>query len=99
MKRPTRLDDEAIANWQRAHPAWSIDDGGGSLSRELRFADYPSTIGFVVRLALEAERRDHHPDLLVRWGRVRVTWSTHDAGGITELDLALAERTDALAAP
>jgi 4a-hydroxytetrahydrobiopterin dehydratase len=44
-----------------------------------------------------AEKRDHHPDILVGWGRTRVLWTTHDAGGITQLDLDLATATDALA--
>jgi 4a-hydroxytetrahydrobiopterin dehydratase len=47
-----------------------------------------------VRLAFAAEKRDHHPDLHVLWGRVRVDWSTHDAGGITALDTELAEIAD-----
>jgi len=53
-------------------------------------------MGFVVALGVIAEKRDHHPDMLVTWGRVRVQWSTHDAGGVTELDLELAEATGEL---
>jgi 4a-hydroxytetrahydrobiopterin dehydratase len=95
MTRPTKLDDAAIAAWLSSHEGWALQDG--ALTREHRFADYPTTLGFAVRLGFAAEKRDHHPDMLVHWGKVRVSWSTHDAGGITQLDLELAERTDELA--
>jgi 4a-hydroxytetrahydrobiopterin dehydratase len=45
-----------------------------------------------------AEKRDHHPDVTIGWGKARVLWTTHDAGGVTDLDLALAEATDGLEA-
>ena len=51
-----------------------------------------------MQLGFVAEKRDHHPDVLVGWGKARVLWTTHDAGGITQLDLDLAEATDKLAA-
>jgi 4a-hydroxytetrahydrobiopterin dehydratase len=44
-----------------------------------------------------AEKKDHHPDVELKWGSVRVTWSTHDAGGVTQLDLDAAQATDAIA--
>lgn len=95
MEHPKRLESSAISAWLSTHEGWAFADG--ALSRELRFADYPATIAFVVRLGFAAEKRDHHPDLYVGWGKVRVTWSTHDAGGVTSLDLEMAERTDELA--
>ena len=94
MTRPTKLEDEAVTMWLASHAGWV--KAGDTLVRALKFPDYERTIAFVVRLALVAEKRDHHPDLVVKWGAVEVTWSTHDAGGITALDLELAERTDAL---
>ena len=66
------------------------------LERDFKFADFASALGFTVRLGCYAEKRDHHPDIELGWGRARVLWSTHDAGGITELDLAAAEATDKL---
>lgn len=94
MTRPARATDAEIDAWLAAHAAWRREEDG--LVRDARFTSYPATIGFVVALSYEAEKRDHHPDLVVGWGKVRVRWSTHDASGITALDLALAEATDAL---
>ena len=56
-----------------------------------------SILGFVVRVGLLSEKRDHHPDVALGWGRARIRWTTHDAGGITQLDLDLAEATSKLA--
>ena len=97
MARPDRLDDEAIAHWCASTKGWSHD--GGALRKQFRFADYPSTLAFVMRLGFAAEKRDHHPDLLVNWGRVEVRWSTHDAGGVTSLDLEMAASSDEIAGP
>jgi 4a-hydroxytetrahydrobiopterin dehydratase len=98
MSARDRLSDEAIEAFLSAHPGWTrAGEGQGALVRTFRFADYPAGIAFVVRLAFAAEGKNHHPDLVVGWGRVEVRWSTHDAGGITALDTELAERTDALA--
>ncbi len=97
MTRPTKLPAADIDAWLPLHPGWAR--AGDELVREFKFSDYAATIGFVVRLGFAAEKRDHHPDLVVRWGRVEVRWSTHDAGGLTALDLEMAERTDQVAAP
>lgn len=95
MERPSKLSDDAIATFLRAHPGWLRD--GDALVREFKFADFSAALGFVVRVGLAAERRDHHPDLMLGWGRAQVLWTTHDAGGVTSLDLELAAQTDALA--
>ncbi|MCU0659523.1 MAG: 4a-hydroxytetrahydrobiopterin dehydratase [Polyangiaceae bacterium] len=92
---PTRLPHEALIAWLDAHPGWSIDQD--HLQRSFTFPDYPATIAFVTRLAFAAEKLDHHPDLLVSWGRVLLRVTTHDAGGLSPLDLSLAEHADALA--
>jgi 4a-hydroxytetrahydrobiopterin dehydratase len=68
------------------------------LERTIRFATYADGVGFVTALAIVAERRDHHPDIYLGYAKVRVGWSTHDAGGTTELDRELCLETDALAA-
>jgi 4a-hydroxytetrahydrobiopterin dehydratase len=96
VARPKKLDDDAISAWLRAHAGWARE--GDALARELRFPDFAAALAFAVRVGMIAEKRDHHPDLLVGWGKVKVVWTTHDAGGITELDVALAEATDALGA-
>lgn len=102
MSKREQLSDEAIAAFVASHPGWEMAKGTASgdaaaLVRTFAFDDYPAGIAFVVRVGFAAEARDHHPDLVVGWRRVRVAWSTHDAGGITTLDAEMAERTDALA--
>ncbi len=74
--------------------AWAETDG--ALERELEFASFPEAIAFVDRLAEVAEAENHHPDIDIRYRRVRVRWSTHSAGGITDRDRELAARTDEL---
>jgi 4a-hydroxytetrahydrobiopterin dehydratase len=98
MSKRQKLSDEAIAAFVGSHPGWERAAAPPeALVRTFAFDDYAAGIAFVVRVGFAAEARDHHPDLLVGWRRVRVAWSTHDAGGITALDAEMAERTDALA--
>jgi 4a-hydroxytetrahydrobiopterin dehydratase len=94
MSKRDRLSEEAVAAFLSAHPGWEL--ANGALSRAYTLPDYGACVGFVVRVALSAERRDHHPDIVLSWGNVRVSWSTHDAGGITALDGEMAELTDRL---
>jgi 4a-hydroxytetrahydrobiopterin dehydratase len=94
--RPNRLPDTTLDTWLAAHPAWSRADGGG-IARKFKFTDFASALAFGVKVGCYAEKRDHHPDLEIGWGRARVLWSTHDAGGVTHLDLDSAEATDAMA--
>ena len=73
---------------------WSeVDD---ALEREFRFESFPQAIAFVGRVADLAEAENHHPDIAVHYDRVVLRWSTHTAGGITDRDLELAERSGAL---
>jgi len=95
MTRPTALDAAALDAWLASHSAWKRE--GGAITRRYPFADFSSALAFVVRVGCLAEKRDHHPDVVLKWGSAGVTWSTHDAGGITSLDLAAAEATDAIA--
>jgi 4a-hydroxytetrahydrobiopterin dehydratase len=87
----------ALDGWLADHPAWERA-GESGISRLFKLADFASALALAVRIGCYAEKRDHHPDLEVGWGRVRVTWSTHDAGGVTRLDLDAADATDAMAA-
>src|SRR5690348_5075895 len=80
MSKRDRLSDDAIATFIASHPGW--ERAGERVERTFSFPDYGAGIGFVMRVALAAERRDHHPDILLSWGKVRVSWSTHDAGGV-----------------
>ncbi len=76
-------------------PNWSL--AGGKLHREYSFADFAQAIGFITMAALKIEVLDHHPEWSNVYNRVRVDLSTHDAGGITMKDFALAEILDKVA--
>lgn len=64
------------------------------LERTFKFASYAEGLAFVVRVAFQAERRDHHPEIVLSYGSVTVGWTTHDVDGISELDVEMAEFTD-----
>lgn len=96
MTRPTKLDEATLSAWLGAHPGW--EHKGAEIQKVYRFGDYAAGVSFAVRVAFAAEKADHHPDLLLAWGRVEVRLSTHDAGGLTRLDLELAEACDGLVA-
>jgi 4a-hydroxytetrahydrobiopterin dehydratase len=68
-----------------------------ALVREFEFDSFREAIAFVGQLAEAAENENHHPDIDIRYRRVTVRWTTHDKGGVTERDRAMAERTSALA--
>jgi len=97
MIRPQKLDDATVTTWLAAHPGWERV-GDESIARTFKLADFSKALDLVVRVGHEADRRDHHPDIELGWGRARFLWSTHDAGGVTELDLELAAATDTFAA-
>lgn len=78
-------------------PLWQHDAAADTITREFRFADFSAAFGFMTRVALAAERANHHPEWSNVWNRVRITLTTHDAGGLTDKDVALATRIDALA--
>jgi 4a-hydroxytetrahydrobiopterin dehydratase len=65
-------------------PGWALQDG--ALVRKFTFLGFPEAIAFVVRLAFVADAADHHPDILVNYKRVTLTYVTHSAGGLTEKD-------------
>jgi 4a-hydroxytetrahydrobiopterin dehydratase len=77
-----------------AETPWAAIDG--KLHKEFQFADFVEAFGFMTKAALAAESMDHHPEWFNVYKKVRVDLSTHDVGGITELDFALAERMEAL---
>jgi 4a-hydroxytetrahydrobiopterin dehydratase len=90
-----RLSDKEIHDKLAAQPGWKKD--GDSLVRLFTFGSFPDAIAFTTRLAFDAEAADHHPDLTINYKRVTVRWSTHDAGGVTEKDLAGAAASDRIA--
>ena len=87
--------DEARRRLQEL-PGWEL--AGDSIRRQFTFAGFPDAIAFIVRLGFAAEAADHHPDLLVNYKRVTVTYSTHSEGGLTGKDFAGAETAERLKA-
>ncbi len=77
-------------------PDWDYDDARDAIVRRFVFADFNEAFGFMTRVALLAEKADHHPEWSNVWNRVEITLTTHDAGGLTERDIELAEATEAL---
>jgi 4a-hydroxytetrahydrobiopterin dehydratase len=91
-----RLDADEVTRRLAAAPGWTVHEG--KLHREYRFADFVTAFGFMASAALVAERLGHHPEWFNVWATVRVDLVTHDAGGITAKDFALAEAMEHLAA-
>jgi 4a-hydroxytetrahydrobiopterin dehydratase len=79
-------------------PAWRAAEGRDAIRRSLRFADFSAAFGFMTRVALLAEAMDHHPEWSNVYNRVEVLLATHDAGGVTALDVRLAHAIDGFAA-
>lgn len=76
---------------------WAMVEGRDAISKTFQFADFNAAFGFMSRAALKAEAMNHHPEWFNVWNRVEVTLSTHDAGGLTALDMELAAFMDAAA--
>lgn len=96
MARPERLTDLALLAPLLA-AGWTLGEGRDAITRTYRFADFSAAWGFMSRAALVAEKLDHHPEWTNVWNRVTVVLTTHDAGGLTQLDLHLAAAMDRLA--
>ena len=90
------MDAEARVAALNSLPLWTYDPDRRGIHRSLRFPDFIAAFGFMTRVALEAERADHHPEWSNVYGRVEILLTTHDAGGLSERDIALAKRIDAL---
>jgi len=82
------LSSTEITEQLHSLPNWRFE--AGSLVRDYSFADFTQAFAFVVRLALLAEKEGHHPDLDIRYNKVRVCLVSHDAGGITARDMSMA---------
>jgi 4a-hydroxytetrahydrobiopterin dehydratase len=76
---------------------WTLEDGGKALVRSFRFKDFSEAFGFLTRVALHAEKVDHHPEFTNVWNRVDFRLTSHDAGGVTDRDVALADAINRLA--
>lgn len=93
-----KLSEAARAGLAQTLPHWRMVAGRDAISRDFVFADFSAAWGFMARVALLAEKHDHHPEWSNVWNRVAIVLSTHDAGGLSERDVALAAAIDALVA-
>ena len=91
-----KLTDEEIQEGLTGLEHWTIDDSG-FLTREFDFADFREAFAFMTRVALTAEKMDHHPNWHNVYNQVEIRLSTHDAGGLTKKDFYLAAAIDAMA--
>jgi 4a-hydroxytetrahydrobiopterin dehydratase len=91
-----KLTDDDVEKGLATLPGWARN--GDEIVKEFEFDGFGDAIAFVVRLAFRADKADHHPDLDVRYNRVRVALSTHSEGGITAKDLGLAAEAEGAAA-
>ncbi|NNU15789.1 4a-hydroxytetrahydrobiopterin dehydratase [Parvularcula sp. ZS-1/3] len=78
------------------HPAWSPADGKDAAETKLQFSDFNEAWGFMSRVAIYADKHDHHPEWFNVYNRVEITLTTHDADGLSERDVAMAGFIDAL---
>jgi 4a-hydroxytetrahydrobiopterin dehydratase len=95
MARPPKLDDADVSAALAARAGWTRT--GDVIEKTFERSSFPAAIAFVVQIGFLAEAADHHPDLDVRWRKVRVALTTHDSNGLTQLDLDLAQRIEEIA--
>jgi 4a-hydroxytetrahydrobiopterin dehydratase len=76
---------------------WTLEEGGKALVRSFRFADFSEAFAFLARVALHAEKADHHPEFTSVWNRVDFRLTSHDSGGVTGRDVKLAEAINRIA--
>ncbi len=94
-KMTTIGEDEALQRL-KALGGWELD--GSAIRRKFTFDGFPDAVAFIVRLGFDAEAADHHPDILMNYKRVTLTYTTHSAGGLTEKDFDGAAHASDLAA-
>lgn len=85
--------DEALAMLS----GWSLREDGLAIEKELKFADFNEAFGFMTRVAIHADKADHHPEWFNVYSTVRITLTTHDAGGLSTRDVAMAKFIDSIA--
>jgi len=88
------LDNPQTALARAGLPQWRFDAERCAIAREFTFADFEHAFAFMTRIALAAEKRNHHPEWSNVYNRVAITWTTHDAGGLTQLDMDSARDCD-----
>ncbi|MCG8408810.1 MAG: 4a-hydroxytetrahydrobiopterin dehydratase [Phycisphaerales bacterium] len=93
-----RLTDEDKKQALSELSHWALVEGRGAICRSFRFKSFNEAFGFMARVALVAEKMDHHPEWFNVYNKVDVVLATHDAGGLTRLDVDLAKKMDRIAA-
>ncbi|WP_193174432.1 4a-hydroxytetrahydrobiopterin dehydratase [Oricola nitratireducens] len=93
-----KLDAGAIAAGLDKLEGWTVADDGNAIRKTFKFKNFRKAFAFMTEMAITAEKMNHHPEWFNVYNRVEVTLTTHDAGGVTELDLKLAGAMDAAAA-
>jgi len=96
--RPQKLDQKSIEAELEKLSGWTLREDGKAILRTFKFKNFVEAFGFMTQCALAAEKLDHHPEWFNVYSKVDVTLSTHDAGGLTELDFKLAHLMDKAAA-
>ncbi|HTX51042.1 MAG TPA: 4a-hydroxytetrahydrobiopterin dehydratase [Caulobacteraceae bacterium] len=91
MSRPTKIGAPAAL---AVLPGWSAAEGRDAIAKTFKFQDFNAAFGWMTRVALAAEKLDHHPEWFNVYSRVEVLLATHDADGVTELDVTLARVMD-----
>ncbi|APH74280.1 4a-hydroxytetrahydrobiopterin dehydratase [Aquibium oceanicum] len=92
-----KLDAQAVRDALAELDGWELQDGREAIGKTFTFRNFSEAFGFMTRVALAAEKLDHHPEWFNVYKTVDVTLSTHDADGLTELDFKLARKMDAFA--
>lgn len=86
-----KLSAEERERFLKSHPGWAQAEGRDAIKKTFKFDDFNAAFGFMGRVALAAEKADHHPEWFNVYNRVEITLTSHDAGGVTAKDTALAE--------
>jgi 4a-hydroxytetrahydrobiopterin dehydratase len=92
MKKTNESQD--CESFLQKNTGWKKTESRNAITKSFKFADFSAAFGFMARVALVAEKMDHHPEWFNVYNRVDVTLTTHDAGGVTELDFTLARQMD-----
>lgn len=91
-----RLSDAEVASLLADNPGWSLHEDGKAIIRNFKFKDFNQAFGFMTRVALYAEKADHHPEWFNVYNRVEMTLTTHDADGLSQRDVAMVKAIEAM---
>jgi 4a-hydroxytetrahydrobiopterin dehydratase len=97
MAKPVLLEADEIRAGLESLAGWQADAEAKAIRKTFRFADFSEAFGFMTRVALAAEKADHHPEWANVWNRVEIALTTHESGGVTRRDLDLAAAIEAAA--